>query len=356
MFQPTGREMMSGPLSHDEVARLSGQIANLTAVGLPLGPGLEATARELPHGRLRSCLFALARSLDAGMSVGEAVESLGGRLPGHLRGLVEIGSKTGRMSQVLGRFVSFLDGGAEIRRRLTISLMYPIFALFMAMAIFVLVCVILVGMFEAIFKDFGIPLPLFTLGLLRVARVFQLGWRPLVEAAIGLCGLWVLARFALSARVRRSLISGVPVLGAVWWNTSLAEFCHLLALLLESEIPLSTSLKLTGEGVGDASVERACRALAADVEGGLPLSLAIARQPLFPRGLSRLLRWAEGQQTLPESLDMAGEMFAARARAQASFAGAVLSVLSVLSILAGIAAVVVGLFIPLITLISKLSG
>jgi hypothetical protein len=53
---------------------------------------------------------------------------------------------------------------------------------------------------------------------------------------------------------------------------------------------------------------------------------------------------------------MAGEMFEARSRAQAAFAGTVMAVLAVVGVIVGIFVVVVGLFLPLITVISRLSG
>jgi len=46
-------------------------------------------------------------------------------LPEHLRGLVLIGARTGKMSQILGRLVSFLDVGTDLRRRLRMSMAYP---------------------------------------------------------------------------------------------------------------------------------------------------------------------------------------------------------------------------------------
>jgi type II secretory pathway component PulF len=313
-------------------------------------------AAELSRGRLRSTLLGISNSLDAGLSVEEAVEAQGRAVPGHVRGLIEIGSRTGRIGQVLGRFVQYLDGGREIRQKLALSFAYPLISLFLSLTIFTLVCVFLVGMFEAIFKDFGVPLPIFTVALIRVARVFQVGWRPMVEAAVGLALLWLAARVVLSAPVRRSLLAGVPVLGDVWRNTSLAEFCNLLALLLESDVPLARSLELAGEGVGDTRLRKVSLSMTDEVAEGLPLSQAMERQAVFPLGLPRLLRWAEGHQSLPDALRMAGEMFGARARAQANFAGTVLGVLAVVSILAGITCAVVGLFLPLVTLISRLSG
>jgi type II secretory pathway component PulF len=237
-----------------------------------------------------------------------------------------------------------------------LSLAYPILSLVLAFSIYAFICASLVTTFESIFKDFGVPLPKITILLIEVAHLFQQGWM-LVPQLIGLClFLWIGSHLVLRASLRKSLMGGVPVIGGVWRTTSLAEFCHLLALLLESEVPLDEALRMTGEGVLDASIDHACGAMAADVSGGLTLSQAISRRPIFPRGLAQVLRWAEKHHGLADSLHMAGELFEARAQAQASFAGTVLSVLALIAILLGAALVVMGLFLPLISLISRLAG
>ena len=346
----------AGRLDHDELNRLGEELANLTGSGLPIGPGLRAAAEEMPRGRLRSAFVSLAASFDRGDSVEEAVAAQGSSLPRHLQGLVLAGTKTGRISQILGRLVEFMNAGEEIRRKLWVSLAYPALALFLSLLVFTFLCATLVSPFSDLFKDFGVPLPTFTIFLIRVAEVFEKGFWPVFEAGVFFVGLFLFSRVLLRGPARRSLLSGVPVVGAVWKNTSLSEFCQLLALMIECRLPLGEAVRLTGEGVGDASIDRACKALGGDVDGGMPLSAAIARQPIFPKGLPRLLDWAEGQQTLAESLQMAGEMYAARARSQASFAGSVLSVVAVISILIGISSGIIGLFVPLINLIVRLSG
>ena len=53
---------------------------------------------------------------------------------------------------------------------------------------------------------------------------------------------------------------------------------------------------------------------------------------------------------------MAGEMFEARARGQATFAGTVMAVLAAIVVLWGVFTVVFGLMLPMVTLISRLSG
>ena len=94
--------------------------------------------------------------------------------------------------------------------------------------------------------------------------------------------------------------------------------------------PLPEALRLTGEGVQNDDLDRACQAMAADVERGSDLlPEAMAGRPELPTGLARLLRWATDQNAIAEILHMAGEMFEARARGQATFAGTVMAVLAV---------------------------
>ena len=112
---------------------------------------------------------------------------------------------------------------------------------------------------------------------------------------------------------------------------------------------------MTGDGVQDADLDRSCRLMAAEVESGRSLGQAMASRRPFTSGLPRLLQWAEKDRTMPEVLHMAGTMFEARARSNSTFAGTVVSVLCVLMVM-GMVMIIPALFLPLITLISKLSG
>jgi general secretion pathway protein F len=278
------------------------------------------------------------------------------RIPPHLRGLVLGGLRSGRLGDILGRFSGFMSVGIELQRKLWLSLAYPIVSILVAITLFVFVHVVLVRQFEAIFMDFGIPLPRLTVSMILLSRFLREGWPPLLIAIVGIALLWLLLRVVLKPADRRSLAAKIPVIGGVWRYTSWAEFCHLLALLLESQLTLPEALRLAGEGVQNTSLDRACRIMADDVERGGTLSESMATRSELPTGLARLLRWATKQNAMAEILHMAGEMFEGRAKGQAIFAGTVLTVLSVVIVLWGVFTVVGGLMLPMVTLISKLSG
>src|SRR5262245_32384979 len=90
-----------GGLRGDEALELSAQLSGLARAGLPLATSLAALAEELPRGRLRRAMAALAQGLEAGRPLQEAIDDQKGRIPPHLRGLVAAGMRSGRLGDVL---------------------------------------------------------------------------------------------------------------------------------------------------------------------------------------------------------------------------------------------------------------
>ncbi len=288
----------TGTLTPAEAGQLSEQIASLASSGRPLGPGLAALASELPRGRLRQSLFHLSRALEQGKPLDKAMEEQSERIPPHLRGLVLGALRSNRLGDVLGRFSAYMSIGTELKRKLWLSLAYPIMSCLVAVTLFVLVNVMLVRQFEVIFKDFGVQLPAITIGMLLISHWLQSGWSAL-PAVLGLIvALWLLSRIFLRAPDRRSLAAQIPVVGKVWKYTSWAEYCHLLALLLESHLTLPEALRLAGAGVQNSDLDQASQIMANEVEQGASLAQAMASRYQLPSSL-RACSAAPGSSTPP---------------------------------------------------------
>ena len=248
------------------------------------------------------------------MPLDEAMKAHDRRIPPHLHGLIVAGLCSGDLGNLLDRFFDYLSIGADLRRKLWLSLAYPAMTAAGALALLVVVCLFLVGQFELIYKDFNIPLPGATRMLIVFSHVVKRTVIPIsIVLASAFC-VYLASRVLLPRALRRSVAGRLPLVGAVWRSMSMAEFCHLLALLVEGRLPLSEALRLTGEGIEDSSINHDCRAMAGRVDGGEPLSRAMYERSRFPIGLPRLIRWAETQKSVPEVLHMAGSMFEARAR------------------------------------------
>lgn len=349
-------EAQVGNLSRDEAAELTGRLAGLTASGLALPDGLRALGAELDRPRLRRMFEHLARAIERGESLDVALDGAGGRFPADLRGLAVAAVRSGRVTEILGESARLQRLGLQLRRRIWLGLAYPFLLLSAFSALFLVLSVYVIGEFENIYADFGIDLPWMTIALLKVAHFFRdSGWILVVGPLL----LWALATIgglAIGARARRRVVGSIPLLGPLWRSTTMAEFSHLLALLVQNDVPLPEALSLAGRATRDGDVVDACEQAARDVEAGGALADSIERFEAFPPGFAALLRWAERGRSLPEALHVAGELFEARARPQASFLTTFVTIVVVFLVVFGSSFLMTALYLPLIRLISALSG
>jgi type II secretory pathway component PulF len=345
-----------GRLGPGEAAELTRQLAGLTGSGRALPGGLRALAEEMENRSIRRVLSTLADEVEQGRPLDEALDHLGSRVPDSLRGIIRAAGRSGKVAEILGESARLQQLGIELRRRLWTSLAYPMVLLAFFLLIFYFVAFYVIADFENIYADFGVNLPWTTIVLIRAAR-FAREFGLAVGGALLAIGLGVLvANWASGGRLGRPLVSRLPVLGAVWKSTAMAEFCHLLSLLMEAGVPLAEALPMAGGATRDPDLAWGGRAAAAGVVAGELLPRAVARAGVFPNGFARLIDWAEGGGSLPGALRVAGALFEARARPQARAAGAVFTVIVVMMVLFGVGFMIAALYMPLIQLISELSG
>jgi len=342
-----------GKLSAEETAELAARVADLTKAGLPLASGLRAMADELSGRRTRRVLHALADRLDAGADLASAMESQGRRLPLCLRGIVLAGLRSGRLAEALEQYADLRRSRVELRRRLWLTLAYPFF-LFCIMALMaVMTRYWVVVHFENIYNDFDTCLPAVT------EFVFYISL-PLMWFMVSLVVLFALIPLllAVSPGIRWiwPALYKIPMIGPLLRWGNLSQFSRLMALLLEQRVPLPDALRLTAAGLHDPNLARGCRRVAEDVERGQPLCESMDRRRQFPASMVPLVEWGQRTPALPDAFRATTEMFEGRTLSQGSLLEAVLLPIMFLFIITFIGLLVIALFMPLIKLITCLSG
>ncbi|WZO99922.1 type II secretion system F family protein [Isosphaeraceae bacterium EP7] len=352
-----GANGISGRLTAAESAEFARGLASLTEGSLPLPGGLRALAGELTQGRVRSALLAVASRIEQGEPLHDAIDAEGRRFPGHLRGLILAGVRSGRLAEVLGGYVAAHLTGADLKRSIWLGLAYPAMLLVGMTGVLVFVCVSVVQDYDEVFQQFGVALPVITRRLLTISRWVNGVTAGMVAGlAVLVLAIGLIARFAMDAVQRRQFLVGLPLFGPAWRLLSLAEFSRVLALLLEGQVPLKEALPLAGEGSLDSELEEACREVAERVERGEWLSEAMSDVNAFPPTLTQVVVWAEGRRTLPEALGMAAEMFEARARSRVRFGQILVGIVVMVLALVEIGFLQLSLMLPMTQIISKLSG
>jgi type II secretory pathway component PulF len=339
-------------LSADEAAGLAARVAELTKAGLPLGEGLRAMASELSCRRVRNVLEALADRLDAGDGLATAIDSLGSRLPPHLRGLILAGLRSGHLAEALEEYVDLERTQGELRRRLLSSFAYPEFLLAVLAVVVVLTQLFVVGGFHRIFMDFGCALPVMTTLFIQCSGPATVALVVLLCVMVALpCLIAASPRFPLFWRALYKL----PVLGPLVRWIHVAHFARLMSMMTEQSVPLPDALRLTSAGLRDVNLASACCRAADGIDRGQSPAESMRRERQFPASAIPLVEWGQQGAALSDAFRAIADMFEGRVRSQGSLLQATLLPVIFLTIVTFVGVFATAMMLPLIDLIKKLS-
>jgi general secretion pathway protein F len=325
----------------DDLIALNDEIAGLVRCGVPLEAALAELGGDLP-GRLRRCAALLAERTARGESLAQAIAAEAGQLPPAYRAVVEAGLRSGRLSAALESVAGPARRLAEARRLVAAGIIYPLLVVFVAWGGFVLFTVKMSGSLLAMFKDFHIP------GQTLMATFVRWGdsaawWGPAVPLLVlVLAGVWwsYSARAGLvEPRAAGWLLGWLPWTGGMLRHSRVATFADVLALLVESRVPLPEGIVLAAETVGGPRLVASARRVAEALRRGEPL----ASVDLKDTGLPPLAAWlviaGEKRGALLSALRHTAETYHQRARYLAEKARVFLPVLLTMVIGGGAVAV-----------------
>jgi general secretion pathway protein F len=350
----TGR---ADDLSLDQLIALNDEIAALVRAGIPLERGLLNLGSDF-RGRLGGFATVLARRMEQGESLPDALDAEGSRLPRLYRAVIVSGLRSGRLPSALESLANFARQVVEVRRALGLALVYPLVVLLIAYVFFLAFVTQLVPRFLVVYATLEIPISVMLRGLERLGEK-ALYWGPIVPALfilIGLAWSWSGRGVALSTGKAGMLLGWIPWMRGMLANSRAANFADLLALLVDHDVPFDEAIVLAAESSGDTAIERTARELATALRaGGLPADLS-ASAPALPPMLRWLIATGHRQGTLGPALRHAAATYRRRALFQADAARAFLPTFQLLLIGATATALFVGaIFYPFVNLLFRLS-
>src|SRR5688572_3956576 len=117
------------PVTLEQLAALSEEIAALARAGVPLDRGLRELAVDMP-GRLGKIAADISRGLESGRSLEQVVDDLGSALPPAYRAVVAAGVRAGRLPAAVEGIAHTSRRIVQLRNLICLSLLYPVVVLF----------------------------------------------------------------------------------------------------------------------------------------------------------------------------------------------------------------------------------
>jgi type II secretory pathway component PulF len=328
------------------------RVAAVSSSGMPLPAGLRAAAEEADSQRLADALRGVAAELERGRSLDDLLGAGTSRLPPHLAGLIRAGQSAGEFGSLLAAWLENRRAARQHWRAVMAALAYPALTIVMALAVFMLFSISVVGTFHQMYDDFGLKIPYITKHFLWICDV----GRHVVPACLVVVGLTAIGVRLFGGRAGWSLmLTSLPILGRNWHWTGVAEMLRCLSLLVERRVQLPEALRLTADGIGDEYVASQCRLLAGRVEQGTSLTMSLVGLRTLPLSIVPLVRWGEDRDLLAESLRSAAEMLEGRLAVRTDALVQILPPMIFLAVAVMVGSGVFAIFLPLVSLMQGLS-
>jgi type IV pilus assembly protein PilC len=340
-------ELLTAPIAEEALTRA----AQAAAAGMPLAAGLRASAMESDSRRARRALLALAAEVDRGSSLEQCLAKSRG-LPREFRGAIAAAQRSGAYSPILVQWLADRRAAKARWRAFLATFSYPALSILLAIAVFLFFALLVVPVFKRMYEEFGLKLPAFTVMTIWAAEA---GSRILLGIVTVTALSVVLLRVVGGATGWSLIVTSMPIIGLPWHWSSVAEALRLLSLLVEHRVPLPEALRLTAGALGDAYVAQQLQLLAARVEQGTSLTMSLIRLRTLPLSIVPLVRWGERYGELAEGLRSAAQMIEGRMNLRTDMILQVLPAILLVFVGAMAASMVLGLFLPLISLIQGLS-
>ncbi len=272
------------PVSDGVLSGVYGQLARMLEAGISLTEALAIVSRR-SRGRLREAFTKVREAVTTGSTLAAALSLDPALFPGRVRSLVEAGERTGGLPAVFRSLGESYELRLKLRRRILRACLYP-FILFTLSFFLLPLSKLILGGLGAYLKASLVPYLLALAFLALVIIVLPWGLRKIIGPAAG-----------------QRIVRALPLVGRLARLRVKSSFCRHLASSLGAGLDLNQALRLSASATGEIALVAKIEQAILRVGEGSTLSEAFGEQELFDDDFMLAVSSGELSGKLTEALD-----------------------------------------------------
>ena len=343
-----------------DLAIFTRQFSVMIDAGLPLVQCLEILAQQQDNKNFQMVLTQTRQDVEEGSTLAAAMARHPKAFDQLFVNMVEAGETGGILDLILQRLSTFIEKIVKLKRDVISAMIYPSAVIVLAIAAIAVIMVVVIPQFQNIFMGLlgpGEQLPLPTRIVVGISD-FLAGWGGLIILATIVSAI-VAIRFYYKTpsghRALDSLLLKLPLFGGILRKIAIARFSRTLSTLLSSGVPILQSLDITARTAGNVVVEEAIMKVRAGVERGESFVEPLRATEVFPHMVAQMIGIGEQTGALDAMLGKIADFY--EQEVDAAIANLLTLIEPILIGFLGvtIGSIVIAMYLPLFTLIGKLS-
>jgi type IV pilus assembly protein PilC len=337
------------------------QFSVMIDAGLPLVQCLEILAQQQDNKYFQQVLLQVRQDVEEGSTLAAAMSRHPRVFDQLYSNMVEAGETGGILDLILQRLSTFIEKLVKLKRDVVSAMIYPAAVIVLAVGAVAVIMVVVIPQFQNIFLGLlgpGEQLPLPTRIVTGISS-FLAGWGGLV-ILVAIIASVVGIRFYYKTPGGRKMIDWlllkVPILGAIFQKISVARFSRTLSTLLSSGVPILQSLDITARTAGNVIIEEAIISVRTGVERGESFVDPLKATDVFPHMVAQMVGIGEQTGALDAMLGKIADFYEQEVDAAVANLLTLMEPILIAFLGVTIGSIVIAMYLPLFTLIGKLSG
>ncbi len=350
-----------GKVSTKTVTQFTRQLSTLQDAGLPILRSLRILEQQQKPGLLKNILRQVADDVEGGSTLSEAFAKHPKAFNRLYVNMVAAGETGGVLDVILLRLADFMEKAQRLRRKVVGAMIYPTVVITFAVGIVTGIMIFVVPKFQEIFKDFGVELPGVTVMLIGISDWFvngrPPGWAVVLLSPLGFFLLIKLLKQSKGGRMAvDTVVLKLPIMGQILEKTAVARFTRTLGTLISAGVPILEAINITKETSGNEVYAKALGNVHDRIREGDSFAAPLRAAKVCDGIVVNMIDVGEETGELDKMLMKIADNYDEEVE---TLVGGLVSLLEpvmvvILGVLVGF--IVIALFMPLVSLITSMSG
>jgi len=346
-----------GGVSARDLSIFTRQLSVMIDAGLPLVQSLEILGSQQENRNFQKALLAVRAKVEGGSTLSNALRDHPKIFDDLYTNMIEAGETGGILDNILQRLAQYIEKSVKLKAAVKSAMIYPTAVIgIMFIVVFALMKWV-VPTFIQLFLGLGVDLPLPTKIVMNISRIVQDYWW-LMFLIMGGLGFAISTYYSTSGGrlVIDTIMLKTPLVGILLRKIAVARFTRTLSTLLAAGVPILDGLTITARTSGNAVVERALLSVRKGVEEGRTIVEPLKATNVFPSMVSQMIGVGEQTGALDAMLSKISDFYEDEVDQAVKDLLTAMEPLILLMLGGIVGGIVISLYLPLFSLISKLAG
>lgn len=284
--------------------------STLTKAGISVLRSLGTLSRQMKTWVFKKMIWDMKEDVEGGMPLNVCFKRNEDTFGMLYANLIKVGEESGRLYMVLERLSTLLERQIVLRRRVLSALTYPAIISLVAGGVVLFLMLFVIPQFANLFEQFGQELPWLTQVVIDTSNFLGRNVLNLLAGAIAFGIIFYQINHTGPGRKFFDNIKlKIPVFGSLMQKYLVAMYARNLSTLFESGINIISAMKISNEAVENVVLQEYLTSVVHEVEGGTPISKALAKMEIMPELSTQMIEVGEESGNLDEMLEKVAEFY-----------------------------------------------